>query len=108
MKSVVTVLCLMGFAVVLGCAKSPAPEPAVTPEAAPVAPAEPAVQAPAAQNSPSADRATQAASMAAYLRADPGCDRFRTLLEEAGRAPAGSVDPDITDIMAQAKEAGCF
>jgi hypothetical protein len=95
------------LALLAGCSKPAAPEPAAATSedsverAAPQAP----VELPA---KPQKTPAEQAATLLNFIDTRPECQQFRAPLEQASAAPAGTtVELNMGEIMDQAYKAGC-
>jgi len=97
---------IAALALLTGCAKPAAPEPAATtsedsaarpPQAPDTLPAK-----------PQASNAEQAATLLQFIDARAECQPFRAQLEQASAAPVGAtVDLNMGEIMDQAYKAGC-
>jgi hypothetical protein len=99
---------IAALALLAGCSKRAAPEPAAATDedrveraAAPQAPVAPPAKP---QKSP----AEQAATLLKFIDDRPECQQFRAPLEQASAAPAGAtVELNMGEIMDQAYKAGC-
>jgi len=97
---------IAALALLTGCAKPAAPEPAATTsEDSAARPPQTPDTLPA---KPQASNAEQAATLLQFIDARPECQPFRAQLEQASAAPVGAtVDLNMGEIMDQAYKAGC-
>jgi hypothetical protein len=97
---------IAALALLTGCAKPAAPEPAAaTNEDRAARPPQAPDALPA---KPQASNAEQAATLLQFIDARPECQPFRAPLEQASAAPVGAtVDLNMGEIMDQAYKAGC-
>jgi hypothetical protein len=108
MKITSTVLLsgIAALALLSGCSKPAAPEPAATrTEDGDIRTPKETIQAPP---KPQKSPAEQAATLLNFIDTRPECQQFRAPLEQASAAPAGqAVELNMGEIMDQAYKAGC-
>jgi hypothetical protein len=101
---------IAALALLTGCAKPAAPEPAATTseDSAARPPQAPDTLPDTLPAKPQASNAEQAATLLQFIDARAECQPFRAQLEQASAAPVGAtVDLNMGEIMDQAYKAGC-